>query len=319
MIRRVSARSLARLMPPRARDSHKGDYGRVLIIAGSRGMTGAAALATLGALRGGAGLVFTGIPRSQRPIVAAQIMEALTLPLPETRSGTLHSRAVPSILRFCEAQKVDVVVLGPGLSGDPRTQSAVLQLVWRLKTPMVLDADALNGLAADVMQRLRRHGHLGSPEVRAGIRRIFSKRQGATIVTPHPGEAARILGVTTAAVQRDRKSCVDRVASDLQGVAVLKGNRTLISDGKELRVNPTGNPGLAKGGTGDVLAGLIGAVWAQLIKSGTENAALEAATLAAYIHGKAADLAVRRWGTRALLAGDLPNFFPAAMRSAGIK
>jgi NAD(P)H-hydrate epimerase len=265
------------LLPIRVPESHKGDFGRVLIVAGSVGKTGAAHLAALGALRSGAGLVTVATPRACLPVVASMGAEYMTIPLEETPAGTVDFRALERVLDV----KADVIAAGPGLGQDPGTSAFVHGLVERSGIPLVLDADALNAFA-------------GEPERLAG-------REGVEIViTPHPGEMARLLNVPVEAVQQDRLGRARSFAASHRLHVVLKGHRTLIA-GAEGRsfVNLTGNAGMATGGTGDLLTGMIAAWLAQLLD------AEAACKLAVYLHGAAGDLAESDEGQIALMATDI--------------
>ncbi len=265
------------LVPVRAPESHKGDFGRVLIVAGSRGRTGAAHLAAVGAMRSGAGLVTIATPRSCLPIVAAMAPEYMTEPLEETAAGTIDFSALDQVLEF----KADVIALGPGLGQEPSTAAFVQGLVERAGVPLVLDADALNAFAGD-------------PE------RLVGRDGVDVVITPHPGELARLLDTSTEAIQKERLRHAREFAAAHRVHVVLKGNRTLVAspDGRAF-VNLTGNPGMATGGTGDLLTGMLAAWFAQLLD------AEAAAKLAVYLHGTAGDLAEADEGEVALTAGDI--------------
>ena len=283
-------------LKPRPSASHKGDFGHVLIVAGSRGMTGAAVLAAEACMRAGAGLVTLGTPESQQPVVAAHLKEAMTLPLMETAEGCLSPAALQRLRLFLQDRGIGRVALGPGLSVQPRTVEAVLDLVETVDLPLVIDADALNAL---------------SSLDRKGLEKHFRRRKAASILTPHPGEMARLMKTDTAAVQRDRRSAAEELASELRAVVVLKGEGTVVTDGRTTYVNPTGNPGLAKGGTGDVLTGFIAGLWGQ--RSGALPGALEAAALGVYLHGLSADLAAETTPPLCLMPTDVLRFFPKAV------
>jgi NAD(P)H-hydrate epimerase len=265
------------IVPARAAESHKGDFGRVLIVAGSLGKTGAAHLAALGALRSGAGLVTVATPRSCLPIVAAMAPEYMTEPLDETPSGTVDFAALERVLEL----GADVVAVGPGIGQDPGTAAFVQALIERAGVPLIIDADALNAFRGD-------------PE------RLMGRDGVDVIITPHPGEMARLLGAPIEAVQQDRLATAREFASAHRVHVVLKGHRTVIAspDGRAF-VNLTGNPGMATGGTGDVLTGMLAAWFAQLLD------AEAAAKLAVYLHGMAGDLAAAEKGETALVASDL--------------
>jgi hydroxyethylthiazole kinase-like uncharacterized protein yjeF len=295
-----SLKTLSRWLPPRAKESHKGAFGHVLIVAGSRGMTGAAVLAARGALRSGCGLVTVAVPQSQQPVVAAQLAEAMTAALPEAPAGVLRAEAAGALQELHRRSGFTVLAIGPGLTTYTDAARAVVGILGSLPIPAVVDADALNCLARE-------------PEEAVAT---LLKSRPAHVFTPHPGELARFLKITAAAVQQDRPAAARRLASELGGVCLLKGRGTLITDGARLWRNPTGNSGLAKGGSGDALTGIIAGLWAQRLsaaKSGSDSG-FEAAALGAYLHGLAADIAAREKTEYALLASDVIEALPAAFR-----
>ena len=265
------------LVPARAADSHKGDFGRVLVIAGSIGRSGAAHLAAIGALRSGAGLVTVATPRSCLPIVAAMAPEYMTEGLEETAAGTVDYAALERVLEF----KADVIAVGPGLGQSPGTAAFVHGLLERAGVPLILDADALNAFKDD-------------PE------RLVGRDGVDVVITPHPGEMARLLNVSVEAVQHDRLHRATEFAAGHRVHVVLKGHRTIIA-GPDNRafINLTGNSGMATGGTGDLLTGMIAAWFGQLLD------AEAACKLAVYLHGTAGDLAEADEGEVALVAGDV--------------
>ncbi|MAG92420.1 MAG: NAD(P)H-hydrate dehydratase [Planctomycetaceae bacterium] len=276
-------------IPDRPADGHKGTFGRVLILAGSRGMSGAAALAGLGALRGGAGLVYVATPREIIPIVASIEPSYLTVPLPEDGpTGRIGMGAQPEI--ETAATQVDVVALGPGLGRSPEIVQLVGNLVFTLERPLVVDADALNALAA--------RGH-------AFASRSFPEPR---ILTPHPGEFARLSGHAIETIQANREELAAEFAEEHGVVLVLKGQGTVVTDGRRVAVNGTGNSGLATGGSGDVLTGLIAALLAQGMD------AFEAAQLGTHLHGLAGDLTAAEQSQRGLIASDLPDALGRAWR-----
>jgi len=273
----LTREAMAAILPARAAESHKGDYGRVLIVAGSLGKTGAAHLAALGALRSGAGLITVATPRSCVPIVASMGAEYMTVPLEETPSGCIDFAALDRVLDLT----ADVIAVGPGLGQEPATAAFVHGLLERAGVPIVVDADALNAF-------------VGDPERLGG-------RDGVdVIITPHPGEMARLVNQTAEAVQRDRLACARDFARARRVHVVLKGHRTIVA-GPEGRtfVNLTGNAGMATGGTGDLLTGMIAAWVGQLLD------AEAACKLAVYLHGAAGDLAEGDEGQIALMATDI--------------
>ncbi len=285
---RVEAADVRPSFPPRDPDAHKGSFGHLLVAAGSLGKTGAAVLAGRAALRSGVGLCTIAAPASQQPIIAAQAPEYMTEALPETAALSLSLEARDRILEL--ARRMDAVALGPGLSLDPDAQALARLLIRELRPPMVVDADALSALA----------GHLD----------LLRHAAGPRALTPHPGEMARMLGTTIEAVQADRIE-ITRTFAREHGVAIaLKGAHTVIAgpDGHVV-INPTGNPGMAKGGSGDVLTGIVGALLAREIEPA---AALRAGC---YVHGLAGDVAGRDRGEYGMLASDIIESLPAALRA----
>ncbi len=276
------------LIPVRAPDSHKGDFGHVLAVVGSRGKPGAGALVCAAALRAGAGLVTAAVPASAHPVIAGFTPEVMVEPLAETPSGAVAWGAIDRVRRLLEGK--DLVVAGPGLGTEPDTVQILQALVAETRVPLVLDADGLNAFA-------------GRAEKLDGRGRVL-------LLTPHPGEMARLMGITSDAVQEDRLKAARELAAARSCHVILKGYRTLIAaaDG-HVDVNPTGNPGLATAGSGDVLSGLLAGFLAQ----GLEPA--DAARCAVYLHGRAADLAVAERGEIPLVASDVIDYFPRALRS----
>jgi hydroxyethylthiazole kinase-like uncharacterized protein yjeF len=268
--------AMRELVSPRAPDSHKGDFGSVLIVAGSRGKTGAAHLAGVGALRSGAGLVTIATPSCCLPIVAAMAPEYMTEPLDETADG-LNPDGVERVVDMAR----DVIGLGPGLGQSPATRAFIHALVDRATTPLVVDADGLNAFSEEPDKLVGREGR-------------------DVIITPHPGEMARLVGMSTAEVQASRLEIARNFAVGHHVYVVLKGHRTLIAtpDGKVF-INPTGNPGMATGGTGDVLTGMVTGWLGQLLD------AEAACKLAVYLHGLAGDLAEADEGEISMTAADL--------------
>jgi hydroxyethylthiazole kinase-like uncharacterized protein yjeF len=273
----LTPEQLRPLVGPRVPDSHKGDYGRVTVIAGSRGKTGAAHLAAMGALRSGAGLVTVATPACCLPIIAAMAPEYMTEALPEGKGGSLSPGAVDAVV----ALQHDVIACGPGLGRDAGVAAFVRALVDRATVPLVLDADALTVLADD-------------PGVLTG------SEEREIIITPHPGEMARLIGSSVEEVQGNRIEVAGHFAATHRVYVVLKGHRTIIATPEgHVFINPTGNAGLATGGTGDVLTGMIAAWLAQLLD------AEAACRLAVFVHGAAGDLAEAAIGQVAMTATDL--------------
>jgi len=271
--------------PPRPPDAHKGTAGLVLVVAGSRGMAGAAALVGNGALRAGAGLVRIATADSALDTVAALAPCCTTAPLPDD-GACLKAEAAGKVLELADGQ--DVLAMGPGLGRTRGVRSVVHEVLARAELPMVLDADGLNVLAGEAKEAL-------------------GKAEAPVVITPHPGEAARLLGTTAKEVQTDREAAATRLAQ-LSAVAVLKGAGTVVCDGERMFVNETGNPGMATAGAGDVLTGMMAA----LLAAGM--APFDAAVLAVWAHGRAGDLAAGRFGTLGLTATDLLGCVPEALR-----
>jgi NAD(P)H-hydrate epimerase len=272
------------LITPRPPDSHKGDYGHVLIVAGSRGKTGAAHLSGVGSLRSGAGLVTIATPADGQAVVAAMAPEYMTHALAVNADG-LDPDGVDQVIEMAR----DVVVVGPGLGQQPGTKRFVQALVDRATMPLVVDADGLNAFSAE-------------PDRLAG-------REGRDIIiTPHPGEMARLVGMSTEEVQRRRVEVARNFARAHHVYVVLKGHRTLIATPDEkVFINPTGNAGMATGGTGDVLSGMIAAWLGQLLD------AEAACKLAVYLHGMAGDFAAEHNGEVSMTALDLADHIGAAI------
>ncbi len=282
----MDARELALLLPRRRPESHKGDYGHALVIAGSRGKGGAARLASLGALRAGCGLVTAAVPAGLQAGFVSRAMEVMTEGLPETPQGTLAASGRTRLLQLLEGKQA--VAIGPGLTTHPETRSLVREVVSRARVPMVLDADGLNAFA-------------GSDDRLSGRKRPL-------VLTPHPGEMGRLLGVRSRIVQSRRVHLARDFARRHVCHLVLKGHLSLVATPSGVvHVNPTGNPGMATGGAGDVLTGLL----AGLLAQGLETTA--ATELAVYLHGLAGDLAAQEMGEAPLIARDILAHFPAAL------
>jgi len=269
-------------LPPRAADAHKGTFGRVLVVAGSRGMSGAAVLCASAALRGGAGLVRLALPASLLPIAAAANPCYMTAPLPEDAHGQLAA-AGGELLELVRASTV--AALGPGLGRGDEVGQVVGAVLEHTGPPLVLDADALHAL----IPRLA----------------LLARQQRPLVLTPHPGEFAALTGAGVPEPEQRQEQAL-RFAATHGVVLVLKGHRTVITDGRRLALNSTGNPGMATGGSGDVLTGLIAALLAQGLE------AFAAAQLGVYLHGLAGDLACAELGEVGLIASDLLHYLPRA-------
>ena len=280
----------------RKADSHKGDFGHIFIIAGSARFSGAAVLCAESAMRSGAGLVTLGIPKSiNSAVIRLKPKEAMSLPLDETKEGSLGIAAYKKIKGFCDC--IDVLALGPGLSRNKETLQLVRKIITKIDNPVVIDADGLNALK----------GHLGLL-----IKRLDKQRQ--IVLTPHPGEMARLLGVSVAAVQKNRKNIAQKFANEYNVTIVLKGKNTAVAGPKAgIYINKTGNPGMATAGSGDVLTGMIAAFLGQGLNS------FEAAKYAVYLHGLAGDLAAKEKTQISLIASDIIRKIPEAIKKSSFK
>lgn len=272
------------MLPRRAAESNKGSYGRVLLVGGARGMTGAIGLAGMACLRSGAGLTELAVARSCQAIVAGYEPSYMTTGLSEDAEGRLVAAATYELEPHLA--KATTLACGPGLALTEGTESLVLSLYDSFPHPAVFDADALNALAKHP-ERLANH-------------------TGPRVLTPHPGEFARLTGQTIAEVQATRTDLASDFARRNNVVVVLKGHHTCITDGARVALNTTGNPGMATGGTGDVLTGIVAALLAQGLD------AYHAARLATHLHGLAGDLAAAELGETSLIASDLVKHLPAA-------
>lgn len=285
-LQNVSADPLPQL-PPRSADSHKGDFGRVLIVGGSRGMSGAPALAGMAALRSGAGLVTVAIPSSIQAIVASFEPAYMTLGCGTETNAAFESVIGEPLLNTAEG--MSAVAIGPGMGTDSSTVELVQRLLIELPVPTVVDADGLNALAKNVS--------------------LLKQSTGRRILTPHPGEFSRLIGKKASEDEQTRvyqaaELCNQGKAGDT--IVVLKGHRTIVTDGQRYSINTTGNPGMATGGTGDCLTGIIVALTAQALDP------FAASRLGAHVHGLAGDLAAATLGQVSMTARDLIDYLPKA-------
>ena len=286
----LTARDAAELLPTRPFDGHKGTFGSVVVVAGSVGYTGAASLASLAALRAGAGLVYLGVPSSLNDIMEIKLTEVITKPLAETAARSLSPESISDIRGLLE--NAGALALGPGISRDQETQSLVRSIVAEVRVPCVIDADGLNALTPDDVGQ------------RTG--------DAPVVLTPHPGEMAQLVGRTVGEVLADREGVTRDVATKARATVVLKGaGSVIVAPSGELYMNSTGNSGLASGGTGDVLTGIIAA----LLGQGVE--ATKAAALGVYVHGLAGDLAAEALGEAGMIAGDVLDHVPYALMELG--
>lgn len=281
MIRRLNHELVLSLLPDRNPWGHKGNFGKLLLLCGSRGYTGAAFFAAMGALRAGAGLVFLGVPESIYGIEAVKLNEPVIFPLPDA-GGRLSADAVPEILT--RLPQMDAVLVGPGLGQSEGTLAVVRAVLEKAECPVVVDADGINVLSAH--------------------RDLLRGRKLPTILTPHDGEFARLGGV----IGEDRMAAAAALAEELGCTVLLKGHETCITDGTDGYINPTGNPGMAVGGSGDVLAGVITA----LLGAGLPP--LEAAACGAWLHGAAGDRCAAELGQYGMLPTDMLSALPRLMK-----
>jgi NAD(P)H-hydrate epimerase len=286
----LTMRDASELLPARPFDGHKGTFGTVVVVAGSVGYTGAAALTALSALRTGAGLVYLGVPSSLNDIMEVKLTEVITRPLAETAARSLSPESLPDIRGLLE--NAGVLALGPGISSDQQTQSLVRSIVAEVSVPCVIDADGLNALTPETIGQ------------RTG--------DAPVVLTPHPGEMARLARCSVRDVLANREGVARATAVSARATVVLKGAGTIVAaPSGELYMNPTGNSGLASGGTGDVLTGII----AGFLGQGVE--ATRAAALGAFVHGLAGDLAAEALGEAGMIAGDVLDHVPYALMELG--
>lgn len=280
-ILRLDHNAVLKILPDRDLEAHKGNFGKILLLCGSRGYTGAATLAAMGALRCGAGLVYLGVPECVYPIVATKVTEPIVFPLPDEK-GMVSSEAIPFIDE--KLSQMDAVLIGPGMGQSDGVLAVLEHLLRTYKSTMIIDADGINLLS--------RHKDL------------LRGRTGTTILTPHEGEFRRLTGSD----KIDRINDAMKCAADLGAIVVLKGHNTVITDGVQCYVNPTGNPGIAVGGSGDVLSGMIAGLVGQGIVP------LQAAACGVWLHGAAGDLCAEEMGQYAMLPSDTLRFLPRLLK-----
>lgn len=280
-MRELTHKQVLQMLPDRDPWSHKGDFGKILLLCGSRGYTGAAALAAMGALRSGAGLVYLGVPESIYSIEAVKLTEPVIFPVSDC-DGMYAPDATGELIKKMSGK--DAVLIGPGIGQSEGTRNAVATVLTYFDGPVILDADGINVLKSH--------------------KDILRERTSPTILTPHDGEFVRIGGV----LQQDRAKAAAELAQDLGVIVLLKGHRTVITDGNVCYVNQTGNPGMAVGGSGDVLAGILVSLLGQGL------APLEAAACAAWLHGAAGDLCEQEIGQYAMIPSDMINVLPRLLK-----
>lgn len=285
----VEASSAKELLPERRRCSHKGDYGNILIVAGSKGKTGAALLASKACLRSGAGLVTLGVPETLMQVYQSAVKEEMTLSLSDAGQGTLSAESLDSILDFAE-HKADLIAIGPGIGISKDTQKLLSELIRHSPVPLVIDADGLNSITA--------------------AKKMLRNSKSPVILTPHPGEMARLTGGSVADIEKNRIDPAVSFSKKTGAYLVLKGAPTIIAtpEGRAY-INTTGNPGMATAGSGDVLTGMITALLGQGLNPE------EASVLGVYLHGLAGDLAAAKSGEHSLTASDIIFFIPSAFTS----
>ena len=278
---------IRRVWKLRPKDANKKDFGRIFILAGSRGLTGAAALTSFAALRSGAGLVTLGCPDKVYSVLARRYPEVMVRPFPSTSAESLSEKGFKEISDFLKNQ--DVLAIGPGLGRHAGTQKLVRRLSVQSPVQVVIDADGINAFKGKVS--------------------LFKKFKAPPILTPHPGEFVRVFGGKKPEGDQERKKRALETAKKFNVILVLKGYQTVVATPKgQIFVNPTGNPGMAKGGTGDVLTGIIAGLLGQGIQP------FNAACFGVYLHGLAGDLAAKKIGQVSLVASDIIEFLPGAIR-----
>jgi len=279
------------MLKKRPRNSYKSDFGHVFILAGSRGLTGAAVLCSNAVLRSGAGLVTLGIPVSLNSVMSKKLTEVMTFSLAETKEITLSLKAEKEILK--KVKSSDVVVLGPGLSRYPETQKLINSLILKIDKPMVIDADALNAISKNV--------------------NILKKLKPKYVITPHHGEMSRLINKSVEYIKNNRFLVAKKFSHDYNAVVVLKGAGTVVTEpGGKNYINTTGNPGMATAGSGDVLTGIIAGFLSQGLKM------FDASIIGVYVHGLAGDFAAKDKGEIGLIAGDILENIPYAIKTMGV-
>ncbi len=283
----INIHELKSFLPERSEHDHKGRFGHLFVIAGSRYYTGAAKLSACAGMHSGVGLVTLGVPSVVVDVIASNLMEIIFYPFPSTKEGTFSEEGAEKVIEI--SRDKNAVLVGPGLTQSPSTVNFVKRILPNIEVPLIIDADALNAIS-------------DSP----GILRMCN---GTPILTPHPGEMSRLIKISTKEIQQEREQCAIDFARQMGVIVVLKGHHTVIAspDGK-YAVNTTGGHGLAKGGTGDVLAGLIAGLVAQGVSP------FYACQLGVWLHGRAGDLAEKTLHPRSMTAVDLFEFLHLAWR-----
>jgi len=284
-------------LPKRDKDTQKKNYGHILVISGSPGMTGASSMVSQSAMRSGAGLITLGIPRSLNQILEMKLTEVMTLPLEETSEGYLALGSLSAISDFIEERKIDLLVVGSGLGRNSETRDLVREILVSLDIPKIIDADGINAL----------EGHTD----------VLNKAKGDIVITPHPGEFSRVSGIPVGDIQGDRIGVASDFAKRYNVICVLKGYQTVVTDGETVYINPTGNPGMATAGTGDVLVGMIAGFFSTILNQERKNIDLlfDASLCGTFLHGLSGDWAEQEKGEISLIATDLIDKIPEAINS----
>lgn len=289
-LRLIEKADIFSVLAPRKKDTHKKNYGDILIIAGSAGKLGAAWMTAYSAIKSGAGLVTLGVPKSLHHTVMTKVKEIMTIGFPNTEDDTFSSAATEEILKIAEEK--DLLAIGPGITTHPEVENVVQELVKKYRKTMIIDADGLNCISKDIS--------------------CLRERKGGTILTPHPGEFSRLTKLPTKDILKDKVNITKNFSIEYNVVVILKGYRTLIAfpDGM-VYMNPTGNPGMATGGSGDILTGMMAGFVAQTSEKYFKNAVIASV----YLHGLAGDLAKEKYGEIPLVATDIIKFIPKAIKS----
>ena len=285
----ITAESVRRPFAERKKNAHKGDFGHVLVLAGSRGFTGAAALTCMAAMRSGAGLVTLGIPEGLNNVLEEKLTEPMTLPLPETAGGSLSYSAYENIIYFINSRKPDMLAIGPGLGQDPDTAKLVRALVNDVCLPCILDADGINAFKTYSAE--------------------LKKAKAGLILTPHPGELSRLIDKDIDYINKNRIEAAMEFSRRHSVMCVLKGYQTVVCSGSHSYINTTGNPGMACGGTGDVLTGIMAGLFCQV----GQQYMLEAINAGVFLHGLAGDIAAKKKTLMGLIATDIIEALPESI------
>ncbi len=271
----------------REKETHKGDYGHLFIVGGSPGFTGAVCLAAESALRAGCGLVTIGIPESLNVIIEIKTTEPMSKKLPETKTHTIGPKAINICTEFIE-KKADGLLIGPGMSNDKGTETFFKKFLPKINKPVIIDADALKILGRYLS--------------------VLAENSKNIILTPHPGEMTYLTGLKTSEINKNRENIAKEFAKKFSVIVVLKGYKTVVTDGEKIYINHTGNPGMATAGSGDVLSGIIAGFLVQGFSC------WDSAIMGTYIHGFAGDMAEKKYGEYSLIASDIIKFIPCAIK-----